>query len=163
MMSLAKQPSLSSDTMKEAVQGLSDTIEKLVKLVGTPPHTMTSLKLFLETQTDIIVHSIQSLLAAMRSSNFNAQFLTIVQQITTTVTDLAKECQESFDHVPSLRHFKSQGDPILLQLNQCNAKLNELGNQIVDNPDSKLNRQKLASASYEVAKFTKELVCLLDG
>lgn len=162
MMSLAKQPTPSSDAIKEAVQALSETIEKLVQLVGTSPHTMKSFKVFLETQTETIVHNIQSLLTAMRSSNFNAQFLNIVQQITTTVTDLSKECQLSFDHVQMLREYEGQVGVIFNHLNQCNAKLNDLGNQIVNDPDSKLNRQKLASASYEVAKFTKELVCLLD-
>jgi hypothetical protein len=57
--------------------------------------------------------------------------------------------------------FRERGEAILDDLLSVNSKLEGLGEAIVDTPTSKSNKQKLASSSYEIAKFIKEIIGLI--
>ncbi|KAJ1504431.1 hypothetical protein HMI56_001635 [Coelomomyces lativittatus] len=150
LLEYAKQVPIPMEAFMQTSTSLTETLKEMFDHVGVQPHSFMSLKLFLGTHTDTIVRAIQDMLSALRLSQFNESFLTIIHRITSTVTTLSKECQLAFDQVPMLHHFKPRGEPVLHQLIQCNAKLNELGMSMVKEPESKLNRQKLASASYEL-------------
>ncbi|KAI9021923.1 hypothetical protein DFJ74DRAFT_756687 [Hyaloraphidium curvatum] len=124
---------------------------------------LDELKIYLEKQTDQIVKAIQQLLYAMRqSTTYGQDFRDTVSGITNIVDELVDTTQSAFTQ-PSASHLRSQGEEILKSLRTSNDKLQELGDSIVNTPQTQAKsvKQKLASASYEVAKQVKELINLL--
>ncbi|KAJ3015900.1 component of the polarisome [Thoreauomyces humboldtii] len=129
------------------------------------------LKIFLEKQTDQIVQAIQSLLYAMRAPPPNASdpsqpsspppFTSTVSGITRIVDNLVVVARDTL-HRPSGQEFRSRGEMILEDLSTANKRLEHLGEQMVQQPNSKTGKQKLASSSYEIAKYVKELISLIE-
>ncbi|CAG8642255.1 16371_t:CDS:2, partial [Dentiscutata heterogama] len=118
------------------------------------------LKDFLERQTESIVQSIQTLLTAIRSGSFGKELTDNINTITTIVLNVIAVCRDSFrsNNIPQ----SVRGNVILKELEESIDKLDEMRESITDNRDDFLNnraaKQRLASASFEIAKFTKELV-----
>jgi hypothetical protein len=119
------------------------------------------LKVYLEQQTDLIVQAIQTLLRSMRKSSYGTEFQDTVLEINDIVTNLVTISRKAFLSGSGLRYSES-GEHILRDLTQSNNLLRDLGKNIGGNPSSKQLKQQLASASYELAKFTKELVSLIE-
>lgn len=120
------------------------------------------LKGYLEKQTDMIVQAIQSLLQAMRQSQtFGDEFQETISGISSIVNNLVNVSQNTLSK-PSALEFRDRGEKILNDLTNANSRLEELGVLIMDSPQSKSLKQKLASASYEIAKFVKELISLIE-
>ncbi|KAJ3334433.1 hypothetical protein HDU93_007942 [Gonapodya sp. JEL0774] len=95
------------------------------------PSSLEELKSFLEQKTDDIVIAIQDLLQQMRqTSNYGPELRSSITEISDIVEDLILS----------------------------NRKLTELGNSVVEAQQSKSIKQKVAAASYEVAKDVKSLV-----
>ncbi|KAI8911117.1 hypothetical protein EDD86DRAFT_204432, partial [Gorgonomyces haynaldii] len=119
------------------------------------------LKQFLEGQTDLIVQAIQSLLFAMRQTTpFGPEFKDIVNDIIRIVDLVIDTSSDTFD-LPSAARLKKQGNDILDQLAGANTRLDELGEAMIQSPANKSTKQKLASSSYEIAKYVKELISLV--
>nr|KAJ3421743.1 component of the polarisome [Polyrhizophydium stewartii] len=120
------------------------------------------LKVFLERQTDLIVQAIQSLLLAMRqSSSFGQDFIDTVGTITRIVDNLVRVSRVTLGK-PQAAAFRDSSEPILQELSVANVRLNELGEAMVASPQSKTLKQKIASSSYDIAKFVKELISLIE-
>ncbi|ORY05325.1 hypothetical protein K493DRAFT_296531 [Basidiobolus meristosporus CBS 931.73] len=99
-----------------------------------PVLEIDELKQYLEGQTDSIVQAIQALLQIIRSSRFGQELTTTIKNINDIVQDLAS-----------------------------NSKMSKLQGEFAKTTsDHKVLKQKLASASFEIAKFTKELVGLIE-
>ncbi|CAG8669860.1 31597_t:CDS:10 [Gigaspora margarita] len=125
---------------------------------------LDELKDFLERQTESIVQSIQTLLTAIRNGSFGKELTDNINTITTIVLNVIAVCRDSFksDNVPQ----SVRGNVILKELEDSIDKLDEMRESITDNSEDFLNnraaKQRLASASFEIAKYTKELVGLFD-
>ncbi|KAJ3102582.1 component of the polarisome [Phlyctochytrium bullatum] len=119
------------------------------------------LKLYLERQTDQIVQSIQTLLHSMRQSANGEEFRDIIGGITRTVDEVIRESDRSSVelNIPDLR---DRIKPVLDDLFAANQKLGDLGYSIIDQPQSKTLKQRIASSSYDIAKFVKELISIIE-
>ncbi|KAI8831569.1 hypothetical protein BC829DRAFT_449332 [Chytridium lagenaria] len=138
--------------LEDSSANLTDTISELVMLLdatgrmeeareesGTEEkYDIDDLKLFLEKQTDSIVQAIQTLLYAMRNQTgaFGEDFKQTISSITTL-------------------------GEILEDLGAANVTLEQLGVSMLNSPQSKTLKQRLASSSFEIAKFVKELISLI--
>ncbi|KAJ8323227.1 hypothetical protein, variant [Batrachochytrium dendrobatidis JEL423] len=125
-------------------------------------YEIEELKIFLEQQTDLIVQAIQSLLNAMRqSSSFGQGFKDTVGGITSIVDNLVDVSRDTLNRPPGAA-YRANGGEILKELAAANIRLDELGTSMINSPQSKALKQKLASSSYEIAKFVKELISLIE-
>ncbi len=105
----------------------------------------------MEKQTDDIVSSIQSLLKLLRNSQFDKEFIDVVVKIQSVVKDIIQTTSTSLKGEDEVIHLLEKSGNNLKHL--CDLMMNET---------EKPSKQQLASASYEVAKYTKELVGLFD-
>lgn len=122
------------------------------------------LKSYLEQQTEAIVQSIQSLLSAIRSGSFGPTLSTNLTQIITIVTRVVAVTRENFSNPSSkAAAIKSRGDAILQDLEaSCERLSQEMQRQEDDRELSKASKQKMASASFDIARYLKELVQLFE-
>ncbi|KAI9345317.1 hypothetical protein BDR26DRAFT_856730 [Obelidium mucronatum] len=166
--------SVAPEVLEGAVQSLTATVAELVKglkqalgvdgvagnVVGG--YEIDELKDYLEKQTDQIVQAIQSLLNSMRQNQtFGPEFTATVSQITTIVTSICQVSAASMAK-PSAAAVRNRGNEILIDLKDSSSKIGELGNALVASPTSKALKQRIASSSYEIAKFVKELISLIE-
>lgn len=63
---------------------------------------------------------------------------------------------------PFCAGFRGRADEILDELSAANEALVGLGKTLVEMPGSKSLKQKVASSSYEIAKFVKELINVVE-
>lgn len=106
----------------------------------------------MEKQTDLIVQAIQTLLYAMRqSTTFGKEFKDTISGITSIVDNLVSVSRDTLNQ-PEATTFRNNGESILQELSNSNVKLEELGASMIDSPQSKTLKQRLASSSYEIAK-----------
>ncbi|KAJ3219198.1 component of the polarisome [Dinochytrium kinnereticum] len=125
-----------------------------------PPLDMYDLKIYLEKQTDQIVQSIQTLLHSMRQSANGEEFRDIISGITRTVNEVINESDGSTLEMAS-GDLRDRIKPVLDDLAAANQKLNDLGYSILEQPQSKTLKQRIASSSYDIAKFVKELISII--
>ncbi|CAI2167016.1 122_t:CDS:10 [Funneliformis geosporum] len=147
--------------------GLQDEINSVDN--GSDAMSIDQLKGYLEDQTEEIVQAIHSLLKTIRSEYCEGSDLTNnIDMITNIVVKVIQECQDSFKS-PAVELYKERSNVILKELDENVNKLEEMKDLITrDSRDflsNKVSKQRLASASFEIAKFTKELVGLVrnDG
>ncbi|KAJ3074588.1 Peroxisome biosynthesis protein pex1 [Podochytrium sp. JEL0797] len=164
--------SVAPGVLEGAVDGLTAVVGELVKVLkealgldGVPTNVVgyeiDQLKDYLEKQTDQIVQAIQSLLGLMRQSQtFGPEFTSTVTQIINIVSSICQVSAATMSK-PSAAGVRSRGTEILLDLKDANSKIGELGNALVASPSSKALKQRIASSSYEIAKFVKELISLI--
>ncbi|KAI9341555.1 hypothetical protein DFJ73DRAFT_843655 [Zopfochytrium polystomum] len=164
--------------LENATSTLTSTIVELVRLLkyrqneqySSQPgqwgevedYEIDELKVYLERQTDQIVQAIQSLLLAMKSNApIGQEFDDTVRSITDIVFNLVKVSNNTLNK-PSAAQFRNSGEAILQDLSAANIKLEDLGVSMLSSPQSKSLKQKLASSSYEIAKYVKELISLIE-
>lgn len=124
-----------------------------------PAKSTLELKSFLEMQTDTIVQSIQSLLNAMRQPGpYGRDFLAIVGDISDVVNAVITESKGTLANT----EFGDKAGVILVDLVKVLKQLEGLGQEMVNVSPSKSLKQKMASSSYEIAKYVKELLNVLD-
>ncbi|KAJ3108522.1 component of the polarisome, partial [Physocladia obscura] len=124
-------------------------------------YEIDDLKDYLERQTDEIVQAIQSLLASMRQNQtFGVEFTDTVTKISTIVNRICDTSSATMAK-PSAAGVRTQGTELLGQLKEASSKIGELGSSLVEQPSSKALKQRIASSSYEIAKFVKELISLI--
>ncbi|KAJ3241069.1 component of the polarisome [Chytriomyces hyalinus] len=161
--------SVAPGVLEAAVDGLSSTVGDLVRglkeALGMPAgsgYEIDELKDYLEKQTDLIVQAIQSLLNSMRQNQtFGPDFTATVSSISTIVTSIVQVSGITMSK-PSAAGFRVRGLEILADLKESSGKIGELGANLVAQPSSKALKQRIASSSYEIAKFVKELISLIE-
>ena len=94
-----------------------------------------------------------------QSTSFGQDFTDTVNRISNIVENLVKVSRRTLSKNSSIR---DRGENILNDLSSANIKLEELGISMVNSPPSKSLKQKLASSSYEIAKYVKELISLIE-
>lgn len=117
----------------------------------------------MKRQTDQVVQTIQQLLAALRTPSRCEEVAPIITSIVTIVGNVSTVSKSSFN-TPAGSQFRKDGDVILQDMQSTRSKLVSLrDNYFTKNPlDAPANAKKdLAKESYEVAKFTRELLGIL--
>ncbi|KAJ3098420.1 component of the polarisome [Phlyctochytrium planicorne] len=128
---------------------------------GKPAFDIYDLKVYLEKQTDQIVQAIQTLLHSMRQSANGEEFRDIIAGITRTVNEVIRESDRCTMEVGS-DDLRDRTKPVLDDLTAASHKLDDLGYSILEQPQSKTLKQRIASSSYDIAKFVKELISIIE-
>ncbi|BGP44719.1 component of the polarisome [Rhodotorula kratochvilovae] len=118
------------------------------------------LRAYIENQTEAIVHSIQSLLSAIRSGAQTSELNDNLTQIITIVSSIVAISQEALPH-----HARDEGDDILQDLTTHCDKLSEMqsADHAAAGAFTKQTKQAMAAASFGVAKQLKALNALLSS
>ncbi|KAI5481540.1 cell polarity protein [Pseudohyphozyma bogoriensis] len=123
-----------------------------------PQQSIEELKNYLENQTEAIVHSIQSLLSAIRSG---AQGEQLNENLTRIITIVSSIVAISKDALPE--SARAEGEDILHDLTDNCDKLSDMSQSSATAIFDKQTKQAMASASFGVAKSLKALNALLDN
>ncbi|GAA5917079.1 hypothetical protein JCM6882_009488 [Rhodosporidiobolus microsporus] len=121
------------------------------------------LRAYIENQTEAIVHSIQSLLSAIRSGAQGSELSDNLTQIITIVSSIVAISQAALPP-----HAREEGNAILDDLTTHCDKLSEMQNASHGGGNgadafTKQTKQAMAAASFGVAKHLKALNSLLQG
>ncbi|GAA5993547.1 hypothetical protein JCM11641_002865 [Rhodosporidiobolus odoratus] len=122
---------------------------------------LTRMQAYVENQSEAIVHSIQSLLSAIRSGASGSELTENLTQIITIVSSIVAISREA---LPS--SARGEGDAILQELIKHCDQLSEMQNAAPggnSDPFTKQTKQAMAAASFGVAKGLKTLNSLLQG
>ena len=107
----------------------------------------------------MIVQAIQNLLNAMRQPGpFGQEFLDIVHGIIDVVQHVIKESRLTL----STTELSANASLVLKDLSSVCLELDTIGKDMTGPTPSNGLKQKMASSSYEIAKFIKELLSLLE-
>ncbi|CAG8729279.1 8684_t:CDS:2, partial [Racocetra persica] len=168
-----QQLEITNDVKKEATS-LLEEIKKLSmkneELSSEKEHDSAKIKSltkadYLERQTESIVQAIQTLLGSIRNGSYVNELSENIANIVTIVASVISTCQNFFGS-SSGGLYRLRGDPILKDLENGVNKLGEMREAIKNDGESfmsnKVSKQRLASASFDIAKFTKELVGLFE-
>ncbi|KAL1919686.1 uncharacterized protein VTP21DRAFT_1617 [Calcarisporiella thermophila] len=142
------------DTMaSEVVTNVSDSMDDL---------PMDDLKAYLQAQADVIVQAIQTMLKSLRASSGDLrETIDDLLQIVVRTVRVSRRCFER-DAAP----YRARGEGILAELDERIERLAGLQREIFASGngdiDDKVGKQQLAGASFEIAKYTKELVALVE-
>ncbi|KAL0091279.1 hypothetical protein F4703DRAFT_1732029 [Phycomyces blakesleeanus] len=119
---------------------------------------------YLKEETDHIVQAIQSLLAALRSPNQINQVQKIIQSIDAIVSNIIRMARNAFSAGPGLA-LAAQGDPVLSEMAISKSKLLQLSNSAFAHSPEKASaaaKRDLAKEAYEIAKYIKELISIVE-
>ncbi|OUM66762.1 hypothetical protein PIROE2DRAFT_59195 [Piromyces sp. E2] len=122
------------------------------------------LKLFLEEKTDLIVQGIQSLLQKIQQPNAtNEEFSKSIAYITDIVDNVIGASQNTISSQAGI-HLYDSGEQILQNLKRGNYHLKEMSASMsqISEQEIKNLKSSLASASYEIAVYVRDLLQLLD-
>eukprot|EP00834_Sanchytrium_tribonematis_P000082 NODE_2_length_91304_cov_0.692462.p82 type:complete len:106 gc:universal NODE_2_length_91304_cov_0.692462:71552-71869(+) len=105
----------------------------------------------------------------MRTGTFENEFRNTVSDISIVVKNLCTVCEDAIIRSPGYESLRTGSKSIVEDLQRSNVELSKLADEVVaayskEGATSEIVRglkQKLASSSYEIAKYTKELVNLL--
>ncbi|KAF9942117.1 component of the polarisome [Modicella reniformis] len=131
--------------------------------------------IYLEKETAVIVSTIQTLLTSLRSSSDTQGISDASDNITKVVDQVIRQTRmtlatpEAID-VPQADELRSQGEMVLEDLENSLDLLIEVREQLEAEPElvqsssaeAKAVKQKMASASFDIAKYAKELVTLIE-
>lgn len=121
--------------------------------VGSRTDSLSIAQSYIENQTEAIVHSIQSLLSAIRSGSQGEQLNENLTQIITIVSSIVAI---SKDALPA--SHSREGDLILSDLTDHCDKLSEMQSETGGGQAfTKQTKQAMATASFGVAKSLKQL------
>jgi hypothetical protein len=113
----------------------------------------------LEEQTDVIVQSIQNLLNMMRQAGpYGQPFLSSIQGIVDVVQKVSHEANLTL----SASDLYATASNLLSDMSAACSQIESLGRDMVNIAPNKALKQKMASSAYEIAKYIKELLNLLE-
>ncbi|KAI8876796.1 hypothetical protein K501DRAFT_288716 [Backusella circina FSU 941] len=135
--------------------------QSLPVMANPTPLTPSQLSEFLKTETDHIIASVQSLLGALRSNDGN--LFNVITSIVDIIANIIATSKRTFSFGNGIEYAK-EGGVILGDLGKCNEKIVQIRDLIRKSPGNidAMDKRKLAQESYEIAKFTKELINMLD-
>jgi len=137
-------------------QGNSPSPEDHPETTMTDEEAWADFKNYLETQTEAIVQSIQSLLAAMRNGAKGSDLEEHLVEIVTIVSSVVAISNENLP-----RHLRDMGDDLLNELATNCDKLSDLQGTTGGATFSKQIKQAVAAASFAIARSLKQLNLLL--
>lgn len=116
----------------------------------------------MKEETDHIVDTVQELLAALRSNDTN--LANIVTSIINILSNIVQTSQNTFAS-PEGAKYKNKGNLILGDLEKSINKIMQIRDTAFTKSSEGPNaiaKRNLAQESYEIAKYTKELISMLD-
>ena len=123
---------------------------------------VTDLRLFLEEETDDIAHTIQDMLKRMRVPGSSGTDLSrSIQKISEHMDRVLRESGPAFQ-ASGDRALGQEASALLESLRGARDRLEGLGYDILEDPESKGVKQSIANTSYEIAKLVKGLLGLLE-
>ncbi|GAA5908735.1 hypothetical protein JCM8208_006772, partial [Rhodotorula glutinis] len=122
------------------------------------------LRAYIENQTEAIVHSIQSLLSAIRSGAQSSELQENLTQIITIVSSIVAISQEALPRTLTPAE-EDEGSAILQDLTTHCDQLSEMqsADHAAPGAFNKQTKQAMAAASFGVAKSLKQLNALLSS
>ncbi|KAG0235132.1 component of the polarisome [Actinomortierella wolfii] len=137
------------------------------------------LKTYLEKQTGSIVSSIQEMLQCLRSNGDIDDICQSTERVIEEADNLIRATRDAMNDSnvmssPAVDELRSQGDLVLEDLENSVEDLNAIkarlerepelanGSGVNSNPEFTAIKQQLGKASFDIAKFAKELVGLID-
>ncbi|KAJ1563220.1 hypothetical protein HK405_003806 [Cladochytrium tenue] len=133
------------------------------QISSVPALEAHELKAYLEQKTDSIVNAIQTLLVAMKAPTLEADALVQMSKNVTGLVGTVVQVATRTLGRPSAGRIREDGERAARDLANANAGLESLVAGISPtSPQSAQVRQKLASSSYEIAKYIKELIRAVD-
>ncbi|KAG0224838.1 component of the polarisome [Mortierella sp. GBA43] len=139
------------------------------------PMDALDLKIYLERETPVILSTIQTLLTSLRSNADTQSISDGSDNITKLVDQVIRQARMTIAtpeamNVPQADELRNQGEMVLEDLENSLELLIEMREQLEAEPDlvqsasaeAKAVKQKMASASFDIAKYTKELVSLIE-
>lgn len=117
------------------------------------------LQVFLETQTEGIVESIQKLLQSIRADGDMQTLRYHVGDITSVVTRVVSSTETTMTQ-PGNNKLRERGDWIVANLSACTSKMVALSEEgePIDGPAGKEFKGRLAALAFDLARETKDLV-----
>lgn len=117
----------------------------------------------MKNETDTIVHTVQSLLSALRIPQPNEKIYSIIStlvKIVSTISELSKSTCAS----PLGYNYSNACAPILNELESCSERLSTMQTKYfgVGATANATVKRELAKEAYEIAKYTKELIHLFE-
>lgn len=131
-----------------------------------PNNTLSEVLFFLEHQTVQVIITIQSLLLTVKTPNtLKSDTLEKSKSIASVISKII-ESVVSFVSQEKNNYLKEKVSSIIKKLNDCHDKLISIHEKHMDDQSmfvDKFFKQKLAAASFDIAKSIKELVgCIED-
>lgn len=126
--------------------------------------SLTGAQFYLESQTEGLVHSIQSLVGSVRADDGAS----VIRQHTTDITSLVEKVLSSTHAaIDKSEHaaLRERAEPVLRTLADCRARLveaNAEGAAIQDPARLKDFNNRLPPMAFEIARETKELVSRVE-
>ncbi|KAI9031664.1 hypothetical protein CLU79DRAFT_842267 [Phycomyces nitens] len=122
---------------------------------------------YLKTETEHIVEAIQSLLSALRlPPHQSGQVRSIISSIVDIVTLVVVRSQNTIESAHG-RPYRHRGEHVLSNLTECNETLVRIRDRFFGqtnhpSPATATAKRDLAKESYEIAKYTKELISIFE-
>ncbi|KAI7872725.1 hypothetical protein BDF14DRAFT_1748228 [Spinellus fusiger] len=141
-----------------AVGQLTQAVVAMVQLVGLSDQSLShspssdGLNEYLKRQTELIVHTIQTMLGALRSGQTN-QVQHTVQSLGSIVSDILSTCAPLHKTAHVLASMEISKKRLLQRSADSFTSIEKV--------DSEAKRE-LAKEAYEIAKYTKELLTLVE-
>ncbi|KAF9921629.1 component of the polarisome [Linnemannia zychae] len=139
------------------------------------PMDSQELKIYLETQTGLIVSSIQTLMRSLRSGSDSEGIIDSADDITKVVDQVTRQTRITLEtpdlvSAPQASELRAQGEMVLEDLENSVDLLSEIKEQLEADPElvqstsaeAKALKQKMASAGFDIAKYAKELAGLIE-
>lgn len=125
----------------------------------TDARRFSQLQIFLETQAEGIVESIQSLLSRIRADGDMQALRNHVANITDVVARVVDNTQTAMAQDGNNK-LRERGDWIVANLSGCSDKMTAMSEEgePVDGPADKEFRGRLAALAFDLARETKDLV-----
>lgn len=125
----------------------------------TDARRVSQLQIFLETQAEGIVESIQSLLSRIRADGDMQALRNHVTNITNVVARVVDNTQTAMAQDGNDK-LRERGDWIVANLSGCSDKMTAMSEEgePVDGPADKEFRGRLAALAFDLARETKDLV-----
>lgn len=125
----------------------------------TDTRRISQLQIFLETQAEGIVESIQSLLSRIRADGDMQALRNHVANITNVVAKVVDNTQMAMAQDGNEK-LRERGDWIVANLSGCKDKMTAMSEEgePVDGPADKEFRGRLAALAFDLARETKDLV-----
>lgn len=125
----------------------------------TDARRVSQLQIFLETQAEGIVESIQSLLSRIRADGDMQALRNHVTNITDVVARVVDNTQTAMAQDGNNK-LRERGDWIVANLSGCSDKMTAMSEEgePVDGPADKEFRGRLAALAFDLARETKDLV-----
>lgn len=124
------------------------------------------MQLYLDDQTENLIHPIQSLIASVRAGDETAIIQNHIAAISTVVGNVVASTSESMNKPGAKTSLRARASPVVQNLASCRDRLSKVAAAGVAIPDASNLREvtsKLPPIAFEIAREVKELVQRIES